>query len=421
MINHFWQSRHLAFLLQLRRLITRRAHSIYFSATISQEKENLSRAILELPISCGLLRSTCYNTARLKGFFFHRTAMELPTRSAELVALQSTSLLLIDITAIGGNAFICLATARNPSLRTTTNLWVTALAVADLARSCIAAPLTIAALITGHWSYGPAGCVIQGFFTYFLSLVSLLTMAFMAVNRFCRVVKPSLYLKIFTRKRSIVFLTTLWTLMAMIVAFPALVGWAEFAFHSGYAACVLKFHKPNFTIMFLTLDAGLILIPCTATIIVCYFKVSRAVRQHNIECVSTLQRAANPRAHCLTNRTSVEEIRVTKTLFLLVSTYAICWIPAYVIGFLSRGNLLHISPDGTLVVTYLVGLNSACNPFIYGYMNRSFRIEFWKLVPCKKTENMVVPHVEMEDTSPASYTRTQGTFITKCLWKSSKK
>lgn len=347
---------------------------------------------------------------------FHR-AMELPTRSAELVALQSTSMLLIDITAIGGNVFICLATARNPSLRTTTNLWVTALAVADLARSCIAAPLTIAALISGHWIYGSAGCVIQGFFTYFLSLVSLLTMAFMAVNRFCRVVKPSLYLKIFTRKRSIIFLISLWTLLAMIVALPVFVGWAEFAFHSGYAACVLKFYKPNFTIIFLTLDTGLILIPCTATIIVCYFKVSRAVRQHNIQCVSTLQRAANPRAQFLSNGTGVEEIRVTKTLFLLVSSYAICWIPAYVIGFLSRGNLLYISPEGTLVVTYLVGLNSACNPFIYGYMNRSFRVEFWKLVPCKNTENQVVPHVEMEDTSPASYTRTHATFIIKCRWK----
>jgi len=340
--------------------------------------------------------------------------MDLPTRSAELVALQSASLMLIDITAIGGNAFICLATVRNPSLRSTTNLWVTALAVADLARSCITEPLTIAALISGHWSYGKAGCVIQGFFTYFLSLVSLLTMAFMAVNRFCRVVKPSLYLKIFTRKRSVFFLITLWTLMAMIVAFPVFVGWAEFAFHSGYAACVLKFHRPDFTIIFLTLDTGVILIPCTATIIICYFKVSRAVRQHNIQCVSTLQRAANPRAQCFPNGSSVEEIRVTKTLFLLVSTYAVCWIPAYVIGFLSRGNLLYISPEGTLAVTYLVGLNCACNPFIYGYMNRSFRVEFWKLVHCKKTGNMVVP-VEMEDTSPASCTRSQATFITKCL------
>ncbi|XP_078344433.1 beta-4C adrenergic receptor-like [Oculina patagonica] len=339
--------------------------------------------------------------------------MELPSRSTELVAFQSTTLLLIDITAIGGNAFICLATARNPSLRTTTNLWVTALAVADLTRSCIAAPLTIATLISGHWSYGSAGCVIQGFFTYFLTLVSLLTMAFMAVNRYCRVVKPSLYLKIFTRKRSIACLITLWTLMALTVAFPVFIDWAEFAFHGGYAACVLKFHKPNFTITFLTLDTALILIPCTATIVGCYFKVSRAVREHNKQCVSTLQRAANPRT-CFSNGANVEEIRVTKTLFVLVSTFALCWIPAYIIGFLSRGNLLNIPPEGTLAVTYLVGLNSACNPFIYGYMNRSFREEFWKLVPCKKTENQVMPHVVMEDTSRASYTRTQEILITKC-------
>lgn len=339
--------------------------------------------------------------------------MELPARSAELVAFQSVSLLIIDITAIGGNAFICLATARNPSLRTTTNLWVTALAVADLARSCVAAPLTVATLISGHWSYGLAGCVIQGFFTYFLTLVSLLTMAFMAVNRYCRVVKPSLYLKIFTRRRSIAFLITLWSLMAMTVSFPVFAGWAEFTFHSGYAACVLKFHKPNLTITFLTLDAGLILIPCTVTIAGCYFKVSRAVREHNIQVVSTLQRGANPH---LVNGASVEEIRVTKTLFLLVSTFAVCWIPAYVIGFLSRGNLVRIPSQATLAVTYLVGLNSACNPFIYGYMNRAFRVEFWKLVPCKKSaENQVVPHVELEDTSPPSYTRTYATPITKCF------
>ena len=339
--------------------------------------------------------------------------MELPPRSAELVAFQSTTMLLIDISAIGGNAFICLATARNPSLRTTTNLWVTALAVADLARSCITAPLTVATLISGHWSYGSAGCVIQGFFTYFLTLVSLLTMAFMAVNRYCRVVKPALYLKIFTRKRSIASLIILWTLMAMIVSFPVFIDWAEFAFHRGYAACVLQFHKPDFTITFLTLDTVLILIPCTATIAWCYFKVSRAVREHNVQCVSTLQRAGNPGTADRTNRANVEEIRVTKTLFVLVSTFAICWIPAYIIGFLSRGNLLDISPAGTLAVTYLVGLNSACNPFIYGYMNRSFRVEFWKLVPCKKTENQVIPHVVMEDTSRASYTRTQEILITK--------
>ena len=332
--------------------------------------------------------------------------MDLPPRSSNFVAFESISLLLINITAITGNAFICLATVRNPNLRNTTNLWVTALAVADLVRSAVTAPLTVGTLISGGWNYGSAGCVIQGFSTYFLTLVSLLTMAFMAVNRYCRVVKPSLYLKIFTRRRSIALLITSWSFLALTVSLPVFVGWAKFSFYRGYAACVLNFHKPSLTITFLILDAGLILIPCMATIAACYFKVLRAVRQHNLQVVSSLQRVTNQQ---LINATNVEEIRVTKTLFLLVSTFAICWIPAYTIAFLSRGNIVNISFRGTLVVTYLVGLNSACNPFIYGYMNRSFRIEFWKLVPCKRTENQVLPHVQMdaqmEDTSPPSYMR----------------
>ncbi|XP_022798810.1 beta-3 adrenergic receptor-like [Stylophora pistillata] len=337
--------------------------------------------------------------------------MELPHRTSGLIAFQSTSLLLIDIIAIGGNVFICLATARNPSLRTSTNLWVTALAIADLTRSCIAAPLTVATLICGRWNYGSGGCIIQGFFTYYLTLVSLLTMAFMAVNRYCRVVKPALYLKIFTRKRCVAALISLWTLMALTVSIPVLVGWAEFAFHVGYAACVLHFHKPSLTVIFLTLDAGLILIPCTLTIAGCYLKVSRAVREHNDQVIPSLQGAPNLDFQ-LVNRATIEEIRVTKTLFLLVSTFALCWIPAYVIGFLSRGNLVHISLQGALAVTYLVGLNSACNPFIYGYMNRSFRVELWKLIPCKRTENQVVPHVLSKDTSPQTYTRSQAVVVT---------
>ena len=328
--------------------------------------------------------------------------MELPPRSSNLVAFESVSLLLIDITAIAGNAFICLATARNANLRNTTNLWVAALAVSDLVRSCVTAPLTVATVISGGWKYGSVGCVMQGFFIYFLTLVSLLTMAFMAVNRYCRVVKPSLYLKIFTRRLSIGLLTSLWSLMALTVSLPVFVGWAEFSFYRGYAACVLKFHKPSFTVMFLILDACLILMPCMGTIAWCYFKVSRAVREHNLQVMSSLHRAAN---HQVMNGTSVEEIRVTKTLLLLVSTFAICWIPAYTIGFLSRGNLVNISFHGTLAVTYLVGLNSACNPFIYGYMNRSFRVEFCKLVPCKTTQIQVVPRVE--ETSPHSCLKTQ--------------
>lgn len=333
--------------------------------------------------------------------------MELPPRSSKLVALESVSLLLIDITAIAGNAFICMATARNPNLRNTTNLWVTALAVSDLVRSCVAAPLTVGTFISGRWKYGSPGCVIQGFFTYFLTLVSLLTMAFMAVNRYCRVVKPSLYLKIFTKRLSVGFLVSLWVLMALTVSVPVFVGWAEFSFNRGYAACILKFRKPSLTIIFLILDASLILLPCMATIFGCYFKVSRAVREHNLQVASSLQRVSNNQ---FINGASVEEIRVTKTLFFLVSTFAICWIPAYTIGFLSRGNLVDISYHGTIVVTYLVGLNSACNPLIYGYMNRSFRIEFGKLVPCKKTRVQVVPRPEtMEDTPPHSYMRTQTT------------
>lgn len=101
----------------------------------------------------------------------------------------------------------------------------------------------------------------------------------------------------------------------------------------------------------------------------------------------------------------MEEICVIKILFLFVLIYVICWILVYVIGFLSCGNLFYILFEGIFVVIYLVGLNFVCNFFIYGYMNCLFCIEFWKLVFCKKMENMVVLYVEMEDILLVFYIR----------------
>lgn len=321
-------------------------------------------------------------------------ALELPPRGKGILVFESSVLALIDVVAIGGNFFICLVILRKRSLQTSANLWVAALAASDLVRSCITAPLTVGTLIQGRWNYGFVGCIIQGFCTYFLTLVSLLTMAFMAVNRFFRVVKPQMYKKIFTKRNSVCIITSFWLFLGLSVSFPVLVNWAEFAFYPGYAACVLKFYDVKFTRIFLTLDAVLILLPCMFTISGCYFKVSQAVRHHNLTVVSSLQRRNGPQNNLNVN---VEEIRITRTLFLLVGTFGVCWIPAYIIGFLSRGELVFIPPQGTLAVTYLVGFNSAINPFIYGAMNQSFRQEFRLLIPhcCKSSGNRGVSPVKV--------------------------
>ena len=305
------------------------------------------------------------------------------------ITLECVALAAIVVTAITGNLCICIATLYKRNLRTSTNLWVAALAASDLVRSCVAAPLTINALMESRWNFGAAGCFLQGFFTYFLSLVSLLTMAFMAVNRYVRVVRPQLYKKIFTTRRSAVMISTLWAMLAFSVSLPVLLGWAEFSFFPGYSACVLRFYEVSHTRIFLVLDAALFLCPCMMIIAACYYRVSRTVHRHNQTIISSLNGLNGRGPNQL--YMNVEEIRITRTLFLLVGTFAVCWIPTYVIAFLSRGEIVFIPRHGTLAVTFLVGLNSAINPFIYGATSRSFRQEFRTLAPrcCKNSANQV--------------------------------
>ena len=102
-------------------------------------------------------------------------------------------------------------------------------------------------------------------------------------------------------------------------------------------------------------------------------QVARTIRQHNADIQDSLQSGG---------RISVEEIKITKTLFALVLGFALCWVPSFSIVVLVR-IILSYTPHGVAFVAgYLLSLSSAINPFIYGAMNRPFRREFREILRC---------------------------------------
>ena len=124
--------------------------------------------------------------------------LELPSRSLPAVITEAIACVSLNITSIIGNRLVCIAAYRNTNLRSTTNLYIIALAVSDLLCETADMAWASATLIIGRWAFGNALCQFQGFINMFTSNVIPVTLGLTAINRYVKIVKISHYKKIFS-------------------------------------------------------------------------------------------------------------------------------------------------------------------------------------------------------------------------------
>lgn len=302
-------------------------------------------------------------------------------RSIGTIIIEVALCILVDVMALFGNLLVSLAVIRSPKLRTSTSMFILALAIADILMALICIPITCGILVSEEWINTSALCHIQGFAILTLALMSIATLALTALNRFFRVVKPAIYKRFFTKRNSLLLIGMVWF---SIIAFYAglLVSKATHVrYEPSYAVCAVAH------ILVQTLVEFVFVILALITIVVSYSLVFVRIRRRQLSMVSSLLGQSRD------SNISVEEIKISNLLFMTVLGFAICWIPSLIIITMDR-----VAPDTTpprsrtLLCTYLNYLSAALNPFIYGVMNRSFRAEYKRILLCRKTQ-IDVPQV----------------------------
>ena len=319
----------------------------------------------------------------------------LEPRSTALKVVEAGGMITLNIISLLGNILVCLSVHRNNRLRTTTNLYVIALAVTDLITATLVMPPATGVLITGRWPFGETACQIHAYFTLFAVYVSPVTMGLTALNRYVRICKSvQQYNLYFSKKKSRFFLGFSWTFVALYILIPRLTGLQEFYFVPSYAACLNRPHSSNFgkTLHYLVVLGLFFVLPLAVTIF-SYRKVLKKIREHNTGTVRSL--GANNNETVTTN-----EIRVSKSLFIVVFAFMLCWVPTWVIAILTRlvfGNKMPRNVQ--LLCTFSLNISNAINPFIYAGMNPVYRREFRRLLVCRfggeKADNL-----QLEDQPP---------------------
>ena len=310
-------------------------------------------------------------------------------RPLALVIIEPAILVTMAILCSTGNLLICISIYRNPTLRTTTNVYVFALAVSDLLNSIVVMSLAVGVLITGKWPYGEIMCNLHAFFTLFSVYVSPTTMGLAAVNRYIRIVKSSHYSYIFTPFLSKLYVGAVWMFVAGYVAIPRMAGWTAYGFIPGYAVCTIIHPTEAAKITHYCIVVLLFLVLPFTLAIFCYYNVFETIKQHNMNVITSFQRVGQD------GHLSIREIKITKSLAVVVLAFGLCWIPFWIIAMTQRFTASVVPRNVQLVCTFLLFFSSTVNPFIYAGTNEAFKVEFRRVLHCR--QHRIDDRVQIQD------------------------
>ena len=301
-------------------------------------------------------------------------ALELKSRSDALVALEVVIFAITGTLVISGNLLTFYVIWKNRRLRTITNAFVISLALSDLCFAVLSLPLCIAANAKSNWPFSDAWCQYQGYICIVFAIASIQNLTWMAVNRYYRVVKTQKYRRYFNAKSTKGILAFVW-IFAAISPVPYFMAGYNYVFVPAKFLCAPSVSRGGYmTTLLVTVNVA---IP-SLIVTYCYYRVFSTVRRHN----TNFQQSNS------SNRISVEEIKVTRTLFALVVLFLLCWTPIFTIDFIDTiANEWMFPREVYVTYGFFAAFSSLVNPICYGVMNPIFRKAylnvFEKLTCCR--------------------------------------
>ena len=312
---------------------------------------------------------------------------ELPSRSLPVVITEASVCIALCIISVIGNSLVCMATFRNSNLRSTTNLYIIALAVSDLLCGIVQMPLTSATLIIGRWVFGDALCQFQGFVDVFAYNITPATLGLTAFNRYMKIVKTSHYKKIFSPRRSKIWLSCLWLSFALYLLIVRVTNWIKIDFIQDYAVCSFDYPTSESQIFHYCITVGLLFVLPLCVGIFSYYKIFLKTYEHQQNVVSSLQNRSENSS--VTN--SMREIKLTRMLLLVAAGFLCCWIPMWALVLWFRFSPATSSRITALLATFFFYMSAVINPIIYAFTNDEFRREFRKLLCCRRERSRIMP------------------------------
>ena len=260
--------------------------------------------------------------------------------------------------SIIGNALVLVAILKTPSIRSPSVIFLCSLAVSDLLVGLVAQPVYIAAEIArtvrlsqAADTVGFAGCG-----------VSLATMTAITVDRFLALHYHLQYPNLMTTSRAIYTIITIWFIITL---FSFSILWSRSIQYFLAAFCN--------TI-------------CLLVCLVCFIKIHRIVRRHQLQI--HVQQQAVENSIDTNNHHIRQSTKSAKSIFIYFLVMILCYTPSFFVHIISAINISNSIILWTFPITAAF-MNSSINPFLYCWRIPELRTAVFKtarLLSCREMD-----------------------------------
>lgn len=269
------------------------------------------------------------------------------------------ALLLLIAATVASNCFVYVAVYTFRELRTVTNYFVLSLATADIAVAVFAMPVWLMTT-TMEDSYVLHLCT--KWVDPFCCMASIASATLVSLDRYYAINKPLRYKTVITPSFAKRAIAIVWGVAVFIAAISFLQFHPDFSVVQGYII-----------FLFVTLFCLPLAIMSYA-----YFSIYKAAIAQ-ISKMEVIRQSSMRSARYERRKKFYRELRITKTLTIIVSLFLICWSPFLIITLLEAFTSVNIPVAVLSVIVWLPYLLSCANPWIYTGMNRDFRKAFKQL------------------------------------------
>ena len=311
---------------------------------------------------------------------YHQDIMSYAIVQTVLYILYTT----IFVLGVFGNCLVCFVVFRKKNMRNVTNFFIVNLALADILLCVIAVPFTPIYFVMKRWVFGQVLCKLlpmaQGVSVY----ISSLTLTSIAVDRYFVILFP--FRRRLAVRRCYCIIISIW-LFSIIVTLPYGLYMDEVLL-AGVLYCEEFWPSETIRRIFGGCTAAMQFLIPFVVILYCYVRISCRMNERAMSKPGSrsAQREEADRD---------KKKRMNRMLIAMVAIFACLWFPLNIVNLIGD---YHVQA-GTwkyfnmcFFITHCLAMSSTCyNPFLYAWLNDSFRKEFQMVLPCFKDVSDSLP------------------------------
>lgn len=309
------------------------------------------------------VNSTDLNCTSSSDFYFY----------ADLYVILPIIYSVICAVGLTGNTAVIYVILRAPKMKTVTNMFILNLAIADDLFTLVL-PISIAEHLLNYWPFGEVLCKVILSIDHYNIFSSIYFLTVMSIDRYLVVwaTVRSKRMPYRTYRAAKIISLCVWILVILIVM-PFTVFAGVYNSNDGRKSCGLNFPSPENlwfkTSRIYTLILGFA-IP-VSTICILYTMMLYKLRNMKL----------NSNAKALDKAKK----KVTIMVFIVLAVCLFCWTPFHLSTIVALTTDLRTTPlviGISYFITSLSYANSCLNPFLYAFLDDSFRKAFTKMLEC---------------------------------------